>query len=81
MGDINLNPGGVIGALVCFGGVLSLTMVPEEGGYHFSSRASFLAMAIGGATAFAIRACVIILKTIQPKLLVAPFRKKPKDDQ
>lgn len=38
-----------------------------------------LAMALGGATAFLIRACVIIMKTIQPKLLV-PFRKKPKDE-
>lgn len=36
------------------------------------------AMVLGGATAFSIRACVIIMKTIQPKLLV-PFRKKPKD--
>ena len=33
------------------------------------------AMVLGGAVAFGIRAGVIILKTIQPKLLV-PFRKK-----
>ena len=33
------------------------------------------AMALGGGVAFAIRACVIILKTIKPKLLV-PFRKR-----
>jgi len=37
------------------------------------------AMAMGGLMAFAIRAFVIIVKTIQPKLLV-PFRKKLKDD-
>lgn len=36
------------------------------------------AMVLGGLVAFAIRACVIILKTIQPKLLV-PFRKKEQD--
>lgn len=37
-----------------------------------------LAMVAGGAVAFIIRATVITLKTIQPKLLVAPFRKKGK---
>lgn len=37
------------------------------------------AMALGGATAFGIRACVILLKSIKPRLLV-PFRKKPKDE-
>jgi uncharacterized membrane protein YeiH len=58
----------LLGALVFWGGVTYGLTVPW-------------AMAIGGATAFTIRACVIILKTIQPKLLVAPFRKKPKDDQ
>jgi len=36
------------------------------------------AMIAGGAVAFIIRATVITLKTIQPKLLVAPFRKKGK---
>ncbi len=36
------------------------------------------AMVLGGSAAFAIRAGVIIFKTIQPKLLV-PFRKKDKD--
>lgn len=35
-----------------------------------------MAMLAGGLIAFAIRATVITLKTIQPKLLVAPFRKK-----
>jgi uncharacterized membrane protein YeiH len=35
-----------------------------------------LAMLVGGLTAFIIRATVITIKTIQPKLLVAPFRKK-----
>lgn len=37
-----------------------------------------LAMAIGGSTAFLIRATVIALKTIQPERLV-PFWKKPKE--
>jgi len=37
------------------------------------------AMVLGGVTAFTIRAGVIILKTIQPKLLVTPFRKKTRD--
>jgi uncharacterized membrane protein YeiH len=37
-----------------------------------------LAMIAGGIVAFIIRATVITLKTIQPKLLVAPFRKKGK---
>lgn len=36
------------------------------------------AMILGGLVAFSIRAGVIILKTIQPKLLV-PFRKKDQD--
>lgn len=37
------------------------------------------AMALGGGSAFAIRACVILLKTIRPKLLM-PFWKKQKDE-
>lgn len=37
-----------------------------------------VAMIAGGSVAFMIRATVITLKTIQPKLLVAPFRKKGK---
>lgn len=37
-----------------------------------------VAMIVGGIVAFIIRATVITLKTIQPKLLVAPFRKKGK---
>jgi len=37
-----------------------------------------LAMIAGGIVAFIIRATVITLKTIQPKLLVGPFRKKGK---
>lgn len=34
------------------------------------------AMVIGGGAAFVLRAAVITLKTIQPRLLVAPFRRK-----
>lgn len=37
------------------------------------------AMALGGATAFVIRAWAISLKSIKPRLLV-PFRKKKKDE-
>lgn len=37
-----------------------------------------VSMIAGGIVAFIIRATVITLKTIQPKLLVAPFRKKGK---
>ncbi|MEM7328822.1 MAG: trimeric intracellular cation channel family protein [Pseudomonadota bacterium] len=37
-----------------------------------------MAMVLGGATAFIIRACVIILKSIQPELLL-PFRKRSKE--
>lgn len=37
------------------------------------------AMVSGGVAAFVLRAAVIMLKTIQPKRLVAPFRKKKGD--
>lgn len=38
------------------------------------------AMAIGGGTAFAIRAIAITIKTIQPKLILPRFKKKEKDE-
>ena len=55
----------LIGSLVFWAGVSLDLSVPS-------------AMVLGGLVAFTIRAGVIILQTIQPKLLV-PFRKKDQD--
>ncbi len=89
MGTITASFGGLLRDVVCNEVPLILrediyATAALMGALTFFAAMSFgvaepWAMVLGGGVAFTIRACVIILKTIQPKLLVAPFRKKTKD--
>ena len=86
MGTITASFGGLMRDVVCNEVPLILrediyATAALIGAFAFWGAASFglsvtMAMLAGGLIAFAIRATVITLKTIQPKLLVAPFRKK-----
>lgn len=85
MGTITASFGGLIRDVVCNEVPLILrediyATAALIGSFVFWVAASFeldvpTAMVLGGLVAFTIRAGVIVLKTIQPKLLV-PFRKK-----
>lgn len=85
MGTITASFGGLIRDVVCNEVPLILrediyATAALIGSLVFWAAASFeldvpTAMVLGGLVAFTIRAGVIVLKTIQPKLLV-PFRKK-----
>ncbi len=89
MGTITASFGGLLRDVVCNEVPLILrediyATAALLGALVFWSAASFglpvpWAMALGGGTAFLIRAGVILMQTIQPKLLL-PFRKKPKDE-